>query len=339
MGNSVSLSKRFWPGNRFQEEYISLGSILSTIHTALQDERVAIGIMDQNPEDKLYQTTLPEFTPIFKPGGLTELMRNRYLAPDEECCINRLTYGWTDLLSTTQNANINKTLLTCYPSTGKMGFYPLCDDIMYNTCVNIFDSTKLKQCTVWFNSIYSRYQEAKNIIDDINTRMFNICKDNINNHNCILWLSAIRNNNGVEYYTIADSVLMNQSYESKKNLKCAFSPHDVEMNNRLNIKKECWYYECAISENWKLLTENINNRNMCIFNECNINIHDLNIFNADDMTIECNSTINVKSSKSEIDTILSESNFNRFLVPSNKSVFYIVVCYIFVVFLVMYKYG
>ncbi|AAG02741.1 poxvirus myristoylprotein [Betaentomopoxvirus amoorei] len=333
MGGSVDIEARYTGSSNFQETYLSFSNLINTIYILTRDERIPIGIFSNNPDD---YRNYRGYTAIFKPGGYKELLKVNDLGPDDLCCIYDWRYAWVDennILS--QNASVNKNLFTCDPRTIQVGTNNICDNSMYRACILDFNNHRYLEakCGVWLDGLFKRFATASNIINNTNNILLQSCSNNINNDLCIKWLIAIRNSGNPTFFSLADNVLNAQT--DKTNLKCAFSPSYItDTQNRLNVPKECWYRECAFSPNYLLLTDNITLKNNCSLSECNINIGNLDIVSASEVTITCNNNkSNTVSSRQKLDILLRESEDYRFLLTNN--ILILILLFIFLIFLII----
>lgn len=325
MGNNIELDKRYWTTAAFQEQFIRLGNILSTLHIYDYNDRVPIGITNTDILPKL----VPEFNIINKPGRYIELHRKSYLAPDELCCINDDRYAWVTDNNIISSPSFNNSLYTCHPSTIAVGENNICDDVLYNNCLLNKNINIYGKCTVWLDGVLKRYRTSSDMVNKTNNYMTSQCNYDINNHvYCKHWLSSIRRSGNPDFEYIADLIITNQI--NKNDFKCAFPPDYILKKNNILEPLECWYRECALSENWKLLTKNITIKNNCNLTDCNIAINSLNITADVDINAICNAAI-IKRNSLEQSTILrNDAKFNEFPILSN--VFIFLLCSLFILY-------
>ncbi|CCU56258.1 entry-fusion complex component, myristylprotein [Mythimna separata entomopoxvirus 'L'] len=333
MGGSVDIDTRYGGSSAFQETFLSFSNLINTIYILTRNERIPIGIYSNNIND---YTNYRGYNPIFKPGGYVELSKNNDVGPDDLCCIYDWRYAWVDgNEQLSQNASLFKQLYTCDPRTIQVGTNNICDESMYKACILNFNTYRyLKpKCGVWLDGLYRRYQTSISIINNINNILIESCSNSINNDLCDIWLMAIRNSGNPVFFRFADNVLIAQ--KDKTNLKCAFPPnYIIETQNRLSTPKECWYRECAFSPNYLLLTDNIILKNNCSLSECNINIGNLDVVNATEISITCNNnTNNTVTSKQKYDILLKESEDYRFLLTNN--ILILILLFILFIFIII----
>lgn len=329
MGNKLELDTLYWGSASFQEQFIILGNILSTLHIYEYYDRVPIGIN----KDDILKNLVPEFIVKNKPGGLIELERKSYLAPDSICCLHDDRYAWVDENNIISNPSFNNTLYTCHPSTIKVGENNICDNVLYNHCLIYKNTDKIGKCRVWLDGVLKRYITSNEMVNNINNYMTDQCNEDVNNHvYCKHWLSSIRKSGNPNFEYIADLIINNQI--DKKNFKCAFPPEHILNENNILEPYECWFRECALSENWKLLTKNIINKNNCSLTDCNISIGSLNITPDIDINAICNAAI-IKRNSLEQSTILREdAKFKEFPMLSNTFIF--LLCMLFIIYVFLY---
>ncbi|CCU55656.1 entry-fusion complex component, myristylprotein [Choristoneura biennis entomopoxvirus] len=333
MGGSIDIDARYTGSSNFQETFLSFSNFINTIYILTRDERIPIGIYSNNPNDYF---NYRGYNAIFKPGGYKELLKVTDVGPDDLCCIYDWRYAWLDQNGElSQNASLSKDLYTCDPRTIQVGTNNICDESMYRACILQFNDHRYleSKCGIWLDGMYKRFNTASDTINNTNNRLLPSCSNSINNDLCIKWLIALRNSGNPNYYSIADNVLNAQP--DKTNLKCAFSPtYITETQNRLNTPKECWYRECAFSPNYLLLTNNITLKNNCSLSECNINIANLDIVSASEVTITCNNNrTNTISSREKFNILIRESEDYRFLLTNN--IIILILLFIFLIFLLL----
>lgn len=329
MGNNLELDTRYWGSASFQEQFIKLGNMLSTLYIYEYNQRVPIGINNSDILNKL----VPEYGIKNKPGKMIELERKSYLAPDSLCCIYDDRYAWINNDNNISTPSFNNTLLTCHPSTIKVGENNICDDVLYNQCLINKNIDILGKCEVWLDGVLKRYSTSKDMVNKINNYMTSRCNNDINNHvYCKYWLSSIRLSGNPDFEYIADSIITNQF--DKKEFKCAFPPEYILKENNILEPLECWYRECVLSANWKLLTKNITVKNTCSLTDCNISIGSLNITPDIDINAKCNAAIIKRNSLAQSTILREDAKFNEFPVLSN--VFIFLLCLLFIIYIFLY---
>ncbi|BAO49416.1 poxvirus myristoylprotein [Alphaentomopoxvirus acuprea] len=330
MGGGINLQTRYWGTSNFQESYISFSNLLETIYTMEINERIPIGIFSNKPDE---YTNFHGYSPIFKPGGYVELSKESDVAPDDVCCISDLRYSWVDEYGNLfQDANITYDLFTCDPRTIQVGRSNICDNSMYKFCIQNMDPNLKNKCNVWLRGLFNRQLLESGLISTINNIMIPHCSENINNLNCDIWLSAIRQSGNEVYFNIADNVIRAQV--DKSNLKCAFPPkYIIDAQSDLGVSRECWYRECAFTPNYLLLTENIIIKNNCHLTECNINIRNLDIVSTTEMAILCNNHIVAKTSKDDSNTLIQQAENNIFLLTEHNILFILIMIFMSFIFL------
>lgn len=330
MGNKVEIDSKYWGSASFQEQDIKLGNILSTLYIHDYNERVPIGIAKPDHLNKL----LPEFAINIKPGKLIDIQRSSYNAPDSYCCIYNIRHWWTNDNNNSLLPDFDNSLITCHPGTIKVGESSICDEVLYDHCLLKKRTDILGKCEVWLDGVLKRYDSISiGMVYRIHAYMKAQCNYDVNNHvYCKHWLSSIRNSGNPDFELIGDLIISNQL--NKENFKCAFPPEHILNENNILDPYECWYRECALSENWKLLTKNIAMKNSCSLTDCNISIGSLNITPDININAICNAAI-IKRNSLEQATILKEdAKFNEFPMVSN--IFIFLLCLLFIIYIFLY---
>jgi len=276
--STYEINYKRWPKRETHERTTNYLNRTASLSTYKPGEKLSFG---KSNTEILKKRFPEEFAFTDKGWGYVDGERTSYTT-DERFCLLEIKYLFVDGVMRTAN-----------PATQHMVSTSYCDKVIYDKCFpnNIavlesdIDPFLFQKCQVWIKSIvayqkiffYEIYQILK--------------KENVRNHPfTITFINTLRefaatNNN---YDQLANDILTAYSLAIRESeYKCAFPPELVAKKEKeINTPRECWYKDCAITSEYKLLSENIIKRRQCVINICDINIDNLNIGN-NEILITC----------------------------------------------------
>lgn len=281
MGNgqtSYKVEYKRWPKRETHERTTNYLGRTESLSSYKPGEKLSFGKVN---EQILKRRFPDEFKLISKGWGYVDGERRSYTS-NEDFCLTELKYFMQD-----------GVLKTVNPAVKQMSSFAYCDDVYWKKCfpnwdvssADSFDPYLFEKCQVWIKSVVSYQKFYFNRIYKL------LEKESVRNHPfTITFINALRefaatNNN---YDRLADEILAAYSLAVRESeYKCSF-PSEIIINKEreINVPRECWYKDCAISPEHKLLTENIIKRRQCVINICDINIENLNVGN-NEILITC----------------------------------------------------
>lgn len=288
-GHDIQYDANYYNGmTQFEEALIQNNTVINTLGDVNKDYRVPIG-----PDVFSSIAVASEFQIINKPDALIDVKRSSYKGKRELCCVKNINYYWDNLDGTNfkfiRNIDANY-LQTCDPDCKNIAF-SFCNDIHYQNCVvdrikyNEYSSDLTPICSNWFYALYSQ-AASQNVIDTVNQKMYETCKNDMEQQYCKEWITGIRGTDNHNYNTLADEVLYNQTNKTK--LNCVFTPtYILEQQNNFDVPYECWYAGCSDSPNVYLTQNNLKNRQKCYTYNCNINISEIKVPDETEINIIC----------------------------------------------------
>lgn len=288
-----------------------------------RDEKLSLGKGDVNIFSKRLND---ELLLTNKGSGYVDAERKRYanIIDVPECCLTSL-----------EQINKNGVIFTCDPITKDLDSSSACDSILLSNCLQSLTAGKEvnSNCNKWIKGVV---KNNKSFLNDIS---YILSKEEIRNHPLVItFINSLReyNSSTNNYNKISDTIINSYSQQIKKNeYKCAYPSEEIiESENKEGIAKECWYKECVLSPEYKLLTENIFKRKECAFTICDINIKNIQIGN-NDIQIICKNQYN-RNNKFDIkDNPINQDlkMLTPFFIPDHKNITIPFLITLFILFL------
>lgn len=256
--------------------------------------------------------------PLTDTNGVYVVRRKLKTGDPSRCCLENIKSYWDDKLN----------IRTCDNKYSDVKCVE-CQDVFLKYIDYDTKSFELLPC---MERVLDWISVAKD--KRLDNKLFEICKDNIDTDiRCKYWMINLRKNNNDDYYqNLADAVILNQ--KDKSNFKCAYP-----LINNLYNGYECDYSPCNTEPIYKLLSRNIKNKSMCVYQNRDINIKEINIDNNTKLTISDESVPanNYDNNNTNYKNMKIEKKNTRF--PLFNNVFVVILIIIVTIYIIITIYN